>query len=72
MIAVGSSYWTFAFGMNKGEAMFDEEGIQTMEHLGKNMAWILKSIEYSKGRIVAEKNVVTKLNSINGLNQLNF
>ena len=45
MIVVGSQYWNQIHGNNKEEAQKDEEGLQTMRTLAKNMAWILKSIE---------------------------
>jgi multimeric flavodoxin WrbA len=48
MITVGSTYWNMGFGMEKGEVLKDEEGLQTMRNLGKNMAWLLKCIEYAK------------------------
>ncbi len=44
MIVPGSSYWNLGIGRQPGEVMKDEEGIQTMVNLGKNMAWILKRI----------------------------
>ena len=44
MIIPGSSYWNMGFGLEKGEAVKDEEGIQTMKTLGENMAWLLKKI----------------------------
>ena len=44
MIVPGSSYWNFAVGLNPGEVENDEEGMTTMENLGKNMAWLLKKI----------------------------
>ena len=44
MIVVGSQYWNNAFGAAPGEAKNDEEGMQTMRHLGKNMAFVIKSI----------------------------
>ncbi|MHC4743510.1 MAG: flavodoxin family protein [Planctomycetota bacterium] len=44
MIIPGSSYWNVGFGLQKGDAEGDEEGLQTMEQLGKNMAWLLKKI----------------------------
>jgi hypothetical protein len=31
-------------GLNPGEVEEDQEGIATMENLGRNMAWILKKI----------------------------
>ena len=51
MVIVGSTYWNLAFGMEKGEVLQDAEGMQTMRNLGKNMAWLLKSIEISKGQV---------------------
>jgi multimeric flavodoxin WrbA len=45
MIIPGSTYWNVAFGREPGEIQNDEEGIQTMKNLGKNMAWLLKKLE---------------------------
>jgi multimeric flavodoxin WrbA len=44
MYTVGSSYWNIGMGLQPGEVEQDEEGIATMENLGRNMAWILKKI----------------------------
>jgi multimeric flavodoxin WrbA len=44
MIVPGSSYWNFAFGLEKGDVDRDAEGIQTMKTLGQNMAWLLKKL----------------------------
>ena len=45
MIIVGSSYWNFGVGREKGEVSGDSEGLQTMQTLGRNMAWLLKKIK---------------------------
>lgn len=45
MYLVGSSYWNQIHGTNKEEASRDLEGLQTMRNLGKNMAFLLKSIK---------------------------
>jgi multimeric flavodoxin WrbA len=42
MIVVGSSYWNVGFGLAKGDVEQDEEGLETMQTLGQNMAWLLK------------------------------
>jgi multimeric flavodoxin WrbA len=42
MIVPGSSYWNVGIGLKKGDVEKDEEGITTMETLGKNIAWLLK------------------------------
>lgn len=44
MLTVGSSYWNLGIGLNPGEVDGDLEGRQTMEDLGRNMAWVLKKI----------------------------
>ncbi len=40
MFVVGSTYWN----VGTGSVQDDTEGIQTMKHLGQNMAWLLKRI----------------------------
>ena len=42
MIVPGSIYWNIGVGREKGDVEKDEEGIQTMKVLGRNMAWLLK------------------------------
>jgi multimeric flavodoxin WrbA len=42
MIVPGSSYWNIGIGRKKGDVESDEEGMETMADLGKNMAWLLK------------------------------
>ena len=44
MIVPGSSYWNMALGRMPGEVLNDEEGIETMATLGRNMAWLLKKL----------------------------
>ncbi len=39
--------------MEKGEVTQDGEGLQTMDNLGKNMAWLIKSIEAAKDKVSA-------------------
>lgn len=48
MMLVGSRYWNMAFGKSHEELLKDEEGVQIMRVLGKNMAWLLESIEAGK------------------------
>jgi multimeric flavodoxin WrbA len=45
MIVPGSSYWNIGFGRQKGDVEGDEESMQTMEDLGKNMAWLIKKLK---------------------------
>ena len=51
---VTSRYWNMVHGSNGDDVMKDEEGIQIMHTIGKNMAWILKSIESGKAAGVAQ------------------
>jgi multimeric flavodoxin WrbA len=44
MIVVGSSYWNDGIGREPGAVEKDEEGMQTMRTLGRNMAWALKKL----------------------------
>jgi multimeric flavodoxin WrbA len=48
MIVPGSSYWNIGIGHKKGDVEGDEEGMETMETLGRNMAWLLKKLKRSK------------------------
>jgi multimeric flavodoxin WrbA len=45
MIVPGSSYWNIGVGLEPGDASKDEEGIETMRELGRNMAWLMKKIK---------------------------
>jgi len=44
MIVPGSFYWNVGIGLNPGDVEQDSEGLETMQILGKNMAWLLKKI----------------------------
>ncbi|MBR1627521.1 MAG: flavodoxin family protein [Bacteroidales bacterium] len=44
MPLVTSQYWNLVYGMEKGDAKLDVEGLQTMRTLADNMAWLLKKI----------------------------
>lgn len=48
MPVVSSSYWNMVHGSTPEDVLKDEEGMQTMRNLGKNMAWLLKCIELGK------------------------
>lgn len=45
MIVPGSSYWNVGIGLGKGDVEKDEEGLKTMDDLGKNMAWLIKKLK---------------------------
>lgn len=48
MPVVSSTYWTMVHGSCAEDVKKDEEGLQTMRNLGRNMAWMLKCIEAGK------------------------
>lgn len=45
MPIIPSNYWNQVHGNTPEEVLRDEEGMQTMRQLGRNMAWMLKCIE---------------------------
>ncbi len=48
MIVPGSQYWNMTHGFTPDDVRKDKEGLQTMRTLGRNMAWLLKSIDAGK------------------------
>lgn len=48
MPVVSSTYWNMVHGNTPEDVMKDEEGLQTMRNLGKNMAWLIKCINAGK------------------------
>ena len=48
MPVVSSQYWNSVHGRAAGDAVKDEEGLQTMRTLGRNMAFLLKCISDGK------------------------
>lgn len=49
MYVVGSSYWGMAYGRIPGEVEQDNEGMETMISLGRNMVHLLKALNERKG-----------------------
>jgi len=44
MVVVGSSYWNVINALKPGDIEQDDEGLRTMQDLGRNMAWLIKRI----------------------------
>ena len=44
MIVPGSNYWNLGIGLKPGDVEQDEEGVETMHQLGRNMAWLMKKL----------------------------
>jgi multimeric flavodoxin WrbA len=55
MIVPGSSYWNIGIGNKKGDVKGDEEGLETMDCLGRNMAWLLKKLRTRKRSRVSDR-----------------
>jgi multimeric flavodoxin WrbA len=51
MLMPTSNYWNVIHGTRPGDALQDEEGVQIMRVLGKNMAWLMKLAEAGKGKV---------------------
>jgi multimeric flavodoxin WrbA len=49
MAIAGSSYWSIVHGALPGEAMQDDEGMQTVRNAARNMAWLMKLREGAEG-----------------------
>ena len=41
---VGACYWNMGYGMKPGDVAEDQEGMENMRVLGRNMAWLLDRI----------------------------
>ena len=51
MMIPTSNYWNVIHGLFPGEVHQDEEGVQIMRVLGKNMAYLMELIENGKGKV---------------------
>ncbi len=58
---ITSRYWNMVHGSKPEDVMKDQEGIQIMKTLGRNMAWILKSIEAGKKAGVNQPEAESKI-----------
>ncbi len=56
MPIVSSNYWNEVHGSKKEDVLKDKEGLQTMRNLGKNMAFLIKSIALGKEKYSLPKN----------------
>lgn len=48
MFVVSSQYWNMVHGFTPDDVLQDGEGLQTMRVLGRNMAYLLKCLDYAK------------------------
>jgi multimeric flavodoxin WrbA len=49
MPIASSQYWNLAYGQTPGQVAQDEEGMQTMRTLARNMVWMLSKLEPNGG-----------------------
>lgn len=65
MPIASSYYWNSIHGAAQGEAAQDEEGIQTMQLLAKNMSFLMKSIELGKEKYkIPEREGIIRTNFV--------
>ncbi len=63
MPIASSRYWNMVYGGSAEEVLKDKEGLQTMRTLGKNMAFLMKSIALGKEKYgLPEKEPITFTN----------
>ncbi|AJA49485.1 iron-sulfur flavoprotein [Clostridium pasteurianum DSM 525 = ATCC 6013] len=55
MVMPTSNYWNVGYGTAPGEVAQDEEGNQIMRVLGKNMAWLMKVVDFGKDHVEESK-----------------
>ena len=48
MPVVSSQYWNMVYGQTPGQVKQDEEDMQTMRTLGRNMAWMIKKLNVAE------------------------
>lgn len=53
MPLVSSAYWNMVHGNCREEVLKDEEGLQKMRNLAKNMAWLMQCIQCGKEHGIA-------------------
>lgn len=47
-LIVPNFYWGAVHGGSPGEMIRDDEGVQIMQNIGQNMAWMIKTLDYAK------------------------
>ena len=65
MPVVSANYWNEVHGNNAEEVVKDEEGMQTMRTLARNMVFLMRSIELGKEKYgLPEKEKAARTNFI--------
>ena len=63
MPVVSSRYWNMVHGQTPDQVLEDREGVQIMQVLRKNMAWLLKCIEAGKQEGVSRPKEEKRINT---------
>ena len=58
MPVASSQYWNLAYGQTPGQVAADEEGMQTMRTLARNMAWMMRNLRSSDSGMPEQEPVV--------------
>ena len=58
MPLVSSQYWNMAYGQMPGQVALDEEGMQTMRTLGRNMAWMIRQLNINKSEYPEQESTI--------------
>jgi multimeric flavodoxin WrbA len=58
MPVVSSQYWNMVYGHAPGQAAMDEEGMQTMRTLGRNMAWMIRKLNGAEEALPEQERLV--------------
>lgn len=67
MPIASSQYWNMVYGSSAEEVLQDAEGLQTMRTLGRNMAFLMKSIQLGKNQFgLPEKELPVSTNFYRG------
>ncbi len=61
MPVVSSNYWPMVHGQSADDVRKDEEGLQIMRILGRNMAWMLQSLEAARAAGINAPEVEPKI-----------
>lgn len=51
MVVAGATYWNLAYGQMPEDVKKDTEGMQTMQSLGQNMAWLLHALAQNRAEL---------------------
>lgn len=51
MLIPGSNYWNVIHGASPGEVLQDTEGVQTLQILGENMAWLMRMMRDTRASV---------------------